>query len=80
MLTKEYIITFAKKANEAIEIKQLRSLITAYCILNGTDVDTWDWDSLMYLTYNEIVSEELKQEANIENVDAFDMFMSEDLI
>ena len=58
-----------------IEIKQLRSLITAYCLLNDIDVDTFAWDMLIAQTY-----ESLKENKTTVNQDCYDNLMCHNLV
>ena len=53
--------------------EQFRAYVTVYCLENDISVDTNRWDNLMYDLYNHYYAGNLSEQA-------FDTFMSEDLV
>ena len=58
-----------------IETVQLRSLITAYCLLNDINVDTFAWDMLISQTYESLKENHIKI-----SKDDYDMLMCHNLV
>ena len=81
MLTKSYILTFAKEMGDYdVTLRQLRALITSYCLLNNIEVDEAKWDNFIADIYYALNNEVKLYNKNAKTYDKFDMFMCEDLV
>lgn len=77
----QYICAFAAQSSFDVEVcrDQLRALWTAYCLHNGLDVDTLQYDNeLLRLWY--VVSNFEEDTGDWGGYDSFDGFMCEYLI
>jgi hypothetical protein len=75
-LTKESLCNFAKEnCQTKIGKKQLRALVTSYCILNNIQVNSFAWDTLIIMLHN-VTREEYPSWNRIN----MDNFLSKDLV
>lgn len=74
-----YILAFAGGAcfEEEVCCRQLRSLWTAYCLHNGLDVDTAQYDGDLLTVWQKVAQQSASNHWN--DLDSFDLYMGENL-
>lgn len=72
----DYIFNFINEGffDQDIECDQLRSLWTAFCLHNNLDVDTVEYDNILFEIWESVASTE-KDNAFWDDFCSFDVFM-----